>query len=407
MKLDPSMQAVLAVYQNGGEISNDHLYQAVKEPLGFDDDDYNVRHAIGKAGKKHCVAQRKVRWFQQSLRRLELVERVPGRRGVWRLRPREDQQLTPPVPGMTLVGFSTNLGVALWSSCDVFQRINEPVALLITSPPYPLAKPRLYGGPTEAQMVDFVCKSLEPVVKNLLPGGSVALNVSGDIFIKGTPARSTYVERLILAVSDRLSLSLMDRIVWTSPKPPGPMAWASGTRQQLNVAYEFVLWFTNDPIKCFADNRRVLEPHTDRHLRLMATGGERRTSVNNDGAYRLTKGVSFANQTPGRIPRNVQAHTNHSAEVNALRKLAKEHELPVHGALMPLSLATFLIKFLTEKGQLVVDHFGGWGTSALAAEQLERRWITTEQMAEYVAGHALRMRHCEGFLTSFDMPLRG
>ena len=97
MKLDPSMQAVLAVYQNGGEISNDHLYQAVKEPLGFDDDDYNVRHAIGKAGKKHCVAQRKVRWFQQSLRRLELVERVPGRRGVWRLRPREDQQLTPPV----------------------------------------------------------------------------------------------------------------------------------------------------------------------------------------------------------------------------------------------------------------------------------------------------------------------
>lgn len=178
MKLDPSMQAVLAVYQNGGEISNDHLYQAVKEPLGFDDDDYNVRHAIGKAGKKHCVAQRKVRWFQQSLRRLELVERVPGRRGVWRLRPREDQQLTPPVPGMTLVGFSTNLGVALWSSCDVFQRINEPVALLITSPPYPLAKPRLYGGPTEPQMVDFVCKSLEPVVKNLLPGGSVALNVS-------------------------------------------------------------------------------------------------------------------------------------------------------------------------------------------------------------------------------------
>ena len=50
---------------------------------------------------------------------------------------------------------------------------------------------------------------------------------------------------------------------------------------------------------------------------------------------------------------------------------------------------------------------GGWGTSALAAEQLERRWITTEQMAEYIAGHALRMRHCEGFLTSFDMPLRG
>lgn len=62
MKLDPSMQAVLAVYQNGGEITNDDLYKAVKEPLGFDDEDYKMRQAIGKAGMKHCVAHRKVRW---------------------------------------------------------------------------------------------------------------------------------------------------------------------------------------------------------------------------------------------------------------------------------------------------------------------------------------------------------
>lgn len=405
MSFRAGMQAVLSVYQDGREVTNEELYRAVREPLGLSDDAFDTKQPVGSTGKKHCLATRKIRWFQQSLRKVGALERVPGRRGLWRLAVRDDGKLTPAV-GMTLVGFSTHLGVALWSSCDVFAKINEPIAVIITSPPYPLAKPRLYGGPTEVEMVDFVCAALEPLIKNLLPGGSLALNCSNDIFLKGSPARSMYVERLVLAIHSRLGLSLMDRMVWTSPKPPGPMAWASGTRQQLNVGYEHVLWFSPDPARCFADNRRVLEPHSDRHLKLVARGGEGRTVVNGDGAYRLREGVSFSSSTPGRIPRNVMAHSHKGREITALRAAAKAHGLPVHGALMPLSLASFLVKFLSMKDQLVVDPWGGWATTALAAEDNGRRWLVTERMAEYVAAQALRFRDCAGFRSSFDVAVR-
>lgn len=162
-----ALGAVLAVYQQAGEVSNDALYDAVKEPMGFTDADYQRREPVGAAKKKHCIAQRQVRWFQQSLKRLNLVERVPGKRGVWRLRGAQEKELTPAAAGMTLVGFSTHLGVALWSSCDVFAEINEPVALCLTSPPYALAKPRRYGNPSEKEIVDFIVRSLEPVVNRL------------------------------------------------------------------------------------------------------------------------------------------------------------------------------------------------------------------------------------------------
>lgn len=143
-------------------------------------------------------------------------------------------------------------------------------------------------------------------------------------------------------------------------------------RQQLNVVYEPILWLTNDPVRCFSDNRRVLQEHTPRHQRLMAAGGENRNAANNDGAYRITAGKSYSNQTAGRIPRNVLSFTYQAREVNELRAQARARALPCHGALMPLALAVFLIRFLTRKGQLVVDPFAGWGTTAKAAEMTER-----------------------------------
>lgn len=319
-----ALGAVLAAYQDGREVPNSDLYDAVRDPLGFTDDDYRRRELVGKRGTKHCLAQRKVRWFQQSLKRLNLLERVAGKRGVWRLRSAQDKELTPAQAGMTMVGFSTSLGLALWSSCDVFSKINEPIGLIPTSPPNPLAKPRKYGGPSEPEMVDFVCRSLEPMIKNLMPGGSLVVNVSNDVFLPGSPGRSLYVERLTLALHDRYALKLMDRLVFEQPsKPPGPMQWASKARQQLNVAWEPLLWFCPDPLRCFADNRRVLLPHTEKHQKLMARGGESRDAIYSDGAYRIRAGRSFAATTPGRIPRNILTYTHHGAEISQLRTNAR------------------------------------------------------------------------------------
>lgn len=251
--------------------------------------------------------------------------------------------------------------------------------------------------------MDFICRSLEPLLKNLIVGGCLALNCSQDIFMSKSPARSMYLEELTLAMNRKLGLYLHDRIVRENKsKPPGPTYWASITRQQLNVGYEPVLIFCNDPVRCVADNRRVLQPHSERHAKLLAAGGEKRTASYGDGAYKLRPG-SFGNATAGKIQRNVVSITHVSREVEMTRKHAKEFGLPVHGALMPVKLARLLVEFLTPPGGLVLDPFGGWLSTALACEEAGYPWVALEKMAEYVAGGGMRLRDRPGFHASFDL----
>jgi site-specific DNA-methyltransferase (cytosine-N4-specific) len=54
-----------------------------------------------------------------------------------------------------------------------------------------------------------------------------------------------------------------------------------------------------------------------------------------------------------------------------------------HPARFPLTLPTFFVNLLTLPGQLVVDPFGGTGTTGLAAEKLGRRWLVAELDQKY------------------------
>ncbi|MFK4706246.1 hypothetical protein ABIC83_003085 [Roseateles asaccharophilus] len=181
----------------------------------------------------------------------------------------------------------------------------------------------------------------------------------------------------------------MDDIPWPSNKIPTPYQWSSRKRMQLASGYEPVIVFCNDPLKSFADNRRVLQPHSEAHKKLMASGGERRARVNSDGAYRLRAGA-YSKETPGRIPKNVLNFGTTCPDNRRMRKLAKAAGYPLHGASMPLTLALFLVAFLSRPGDMVVDPFGGTQTTAKAAELLGRLWQTSEIYAEYLLGARFR-----------------
>jgi site-specific DNA-methyltransferase (cytosine-N4-specific) len=384
-----TLDRVLGAYADGGAMENAALYDQVCVRTGVPRDAMEHRKPIGVSGQRHSLAKRRIRWHQQTAKKLGLLEKVPGRRGAWRLTGEGERKLGRARPGVALIAFSTDLGMAIWGAWeDVFPKLDEPIALLLSSPPFPLARPRAYGNPTQQEYVDFICTAMEPIVRNLLPGGSIVLNVSQDIFEPGLPSRSLYLERMVLALHDRLGLHLMDRIPWINlSKAPAPFQWASRTRQQLNVAWEPIYWFTNSPKECFSDNRRVLEPHTETHKKLLAQGGEQRERVHSDGAYRLRKG-SFGNATEGRIPRNVLQIGHSCSESQRCNRYAKEHGLQAHGAPMPLTLADKLVRFLTKPGQLVADNFAGKLTTAKAAEMNGRRWLCTEREGDYIASGA-------------------
>lgn len=402
--------AVLHAYsqESGQEVTNQDLYKQVAQAAKVSEEQASHREPVGKAKVLRNTFERKVRWYQQTLKQAGILQKVDGKRGVWALAKPATKELSNLQAGVSVVGFSTDLGIAILGSCEtVFASIEAPITLVITSPPYPLASARKYGNPPEHLYVDWICKTLEPVVKNLVPGGSICLNISNDIFMPKSPARSLYRERLVLALYDKLGLHKMDELIWHNPsKPPGPFQYASKARTQLNVSYEPIYWFTNDPFKVRSNNRRVLQAHTEKHLELIAQGGEQRQATFSDGAYSMRKGA-YAAETAGRIPRNILTYGHRCASQTAYKKAAKERGLPAHGAPMPLKLAMFLTEFLSEPGDLVADPFSGSFTTAEAAERLGRRWLGTEMMVEYVMGAATRFYDARGFVNNLIVPKPG
>jgi DNA modification methylase len=391
--------AILDAYrENGGKINNRVLYKKVAERLGLQNESEN-RAPVGKSGAMHNLFNRKVRWIQQNLKAMGVLR--PSERGVWEYLEPVSDKLSAVKAGFTLLGFSTRLGVALLGSCEsALANLDAPISLILTSPPYPLARARDYGNPKLAEYIDWFCKTIEPVIKNLRDGGTIALNLSGDIFEKGSPARSTYIERLIIALEDRMGLKMLDRIIWHNPsRPPGPVEYASIRRVHLNATYEFVIWMTNNPKAITSDNRRVLQEHSEKHQRFIANGGVLRADSHSDGAHRKRVG-SYSNQTAGKIPRNVLQISHTCASQKQYKADVREHGLPAHGAPMPLRLARFLIDFMTKPDDLVVDPFAGSFTTGKAAEDAGRRWICCEKIVQYVQGGSHRFSTSEGYFPS-------
>lgn len=381
-----------------GTLENADLYRQVARRAGIAPECLDARVPIGHVGALRSPVKRKIRWYQQTLKALGVIEKVPGERGIWRLTEEVGKGLHKAASDVKLVAFSTDLGVAIWGrSNEVFSAFNEPIHLYLSSPPYPLRNARAYGNVDETRYVDFLCEALEPIVRNLVPGGSIVINISNDIFEPKSPARSLYVERLTLALHDRLGLSLMDRQPWVNfSKPPGPTYWACVKRVHLTTAHEPILWFTNDPFQVRSDNRRVLEAHSARHIQLMNAGGAKRSATYGDGAYKI-RPDSFGRITAGKIPRNVIQRGHACKDTNAYRQHAAALNLPIHGAMQPSSIAEFYIPFLTEPGDLVVDNFGGTIRTGLVAQRLGRRWFACEWMLQYLRGAAELFREFANF----------
>jgi DNA modification methylase len=59
---------------------------------------------------------------------------------------------------------------------------------------------------------------------------------------------------------------------------------------------------------------------------------------------------------------------------------------------LPIELAEFFIRFLTDPGDLVFDPFGGSNTSGAVAETLGRRWIASEPDWQYAASSIVRFQ---------------
>ncbi len=101
-----------------------------------------------------------------------------------------------------------------------------------------------------------------------------------------------------------------------------------------------------------------------------------------DGSPRLKL---FANQLRGLVPFTVWSATDTGTNDEAKRHLmAMFPHIEVFDTPKPESLLERIIHIATNPGELVVDIFGGSGTTAAVAHKMRRRWIVAERNVQTV-----------------------
>lgn len=370
-----------AVQRSGGAASTADIRRAVADALALPEEIRTRRATIG--GQDHNVLAHRIRWAQQKARFAGLLEREDG---AWRITSHGRSQLTRCLPGRPLAIFMTDEGCALWGMAEDMASVVDhgSVRLLLTSPPYPLRTKKAYGNKQDDAYVDWLCKIVEALMPVLASDGSLVLNL-GDTWNKNSPTVSLYQERAVIALQDRLGLNVCQRLLWNNTSAlPVPSNYVGVERIRLKNAVESVWWLSPSE-RPYADNRAILEPYSDRMRALLDAGGSARRKAPSGHAQREG---SFSTDNGGSISSNLFRIANSGDQ--AYVKACRDAGLPPHPARMPAELARKMISLLSREGEIVADPFGGSGTTAKAAEDLRRRWITTEAAREYIEGARLR-----------------
>jgi len=254
---------------------------------------------------------------------------------------------------------------------------DNSVSLVLTSPPFALRRKKEYGNVTQAEYLEWFWPFAEEIFRVLKTDGSFVLELGGS-WNAGKPTRSLYQYELVLKLTKIFHLA--QDFYWYNPaRLPTPAEWVTIRRTRVKDAVSLVWWLskTEDPN---ADNRRVLRPYSRSMERLLANGYK--------AAKRPSQHViseEFGKDNGGAIPPNLLSVSNTRSNETYLKGCRAE-SLPPHPARFPKELPEFFINFVTNPGDLVVDPFAGSNVTGAAAEQLGRRWLSSEIRAEYVQG---------------------
>ena len=228
---------------------------------------------------------------------------------------------------------------------------NGCVDAIATSPPYAMQRGKQYGGVVELDYPDWTVAWLEAVRPAMSPGASVLLNIREHVR-KGQI--SDYVHRTRLAVR-AAGWAEVDELIWHKKNSP-PVGHPGRPRR----AWERVLWFAPSlPIRCFPKASGV------RRCGRIQTGTAR------TAAQWIRDGQGHKHDGPARCTDVV------STSLSAVPKRNG------HPAAFPVDFATWLVRLVSSHGDLIVDPFGGSGTTAVAAIETGRRCLLIEKEPAY------------------------
>ena len=275
------------------------------------------------------------------------------------------------------------------------------VNLVVTSPPYALHFKKEYGNKSKKEYVEWFLPFAREIHRILSDDGSFVLNIGGS-YNPGTPTRSLYHFKLLIALVEQVGFHLAQECFWYNPaKMPVPAEWVTVRRIRVRDSVEYVWWLSKTAWPK-ASNLAVLKEYSEDMIRLNRNGV--RGSVRPSGHVIRKSFDKIA--VGGAIPTNVteadfadvpeaMLKTGNNAANDVYTKQCKENGIKIHPARFPALLPKFFIKLLTDPDDLVVDPFAGSNTTGTVAESLHRRWIASEAIEEYLKASTYRFEEPE------------
>jgi site-specific DNA-methyltransferase (cytosine-N4-specific) len=277
------------------------------------------------------------------------------------------------------------------------QRHKGELQLVFTSPPFPLNTKKKYGNLHGEEYIEWFAQFAPLLRRMVADDGSIVIEI-GNAWEARRPVMSTLVLRALLRFLEEGGLNLCQEFIWYNPaRLPSPVQWVNVERIRVKDAFTRIWWMSpSDRPK--ADNRRVLREYSERMKKLIKTGrynAGRRPSQHNIGKD------SFKTNNKGAIPPNVldgddapslssllKGTNTHSNDQYQL--FCRERSITLHPARMPPEIVEFFVRFLTDKGEVVLDPFAGSNTTGAVAEKLGRRWLSCEANWSYASSSITR-----------------
>jgi DNA modification methylase len=295
--------------------------------------------------------------------------------------------------------FASRLGAAyLGDSLEMLKALpSARVNLVVTSPPYALHFKKEYGNEHKDKYVKWFLPFAKEIRRILTEDGSFVLNIGGS-YNKGTPTRSIYHFKLLIALVEEVGLHLAQECFWYNPaKMPVPAEWVTVRRVRVRDSVEYVWWLSKTPFPK-ASNLNVLKEYSEDMIRLNRNGvrGTTRPSghVIRESFDKIHAGGAIpANVTEAEFdtPESMMKMGNNAAN-DLYTQRCKEEGIKIHPARFPALLPKFFIKLLTDPNDMVLDPFAGSLTAAAVSEQLDRRWLAGEAVEEYLKAGTFRFQ---------------